>query len=106
MPASALIEVLAKLVSVHGAPRVLRSDNGPEFVSSAVLRWLVGEQIDCAHIDPGKSWQNGTDESFNGRFREESSTGSFVTNGPPRPPASACSGSAVHCPRVGRVTRS
>lgn len=66
-----VIEVLAKLVSVHGAPRVLRSDNGPEFVSSAVLRWLVGERIGCAHIDPGKPWQNGTDESFNGRFREE-----------------------------------
>ena len=28
-----VIEVLAKLVSVHGAPRYLRSDNGPEFVS-------------------------------------------------------------------------
>jgi putative transposase len=50
---------------------VLRSDNGPEFVSGAVLRWLVAEQIDCTHIDPGKPWQNGTDERFNGRFREE-----------------------------------
>jgi putative transposase len=66
-----VIEVLSKLVSVHGAPRVLRSDNGPEFVSSAVLRWLADERIDTAHIDPGKPWQNGTDESFNGRFREE-----------------------------------
>ena len=27
-----VIEVLAQLVSVHGAPRHLRSDNGPEFV--------------------------------------------------------------------------
>lgn len=66
-----VIEVLAKLVSVHGAPRVLRSDNGPEFVSGAVLRWLLAEQIDCARIEPGKPWQNGTDESFNRRFREE-----------------------------------
>ena len=66
-----VIEVLAKLVSVHGAPRVLRSDNGPEFVSGAVLRWLADERIDTAHIDPGKPWQNGTDESFNGRLREE-----------------------------------
>jgi putative transposase len=66
-----VIEVLSKLVSVHGTPRVLRSDNGPEFVSSAILRWLADERIDSAHIDPGKPWQNGTDESFNGRFREE-----------------------------------
>jgi putative transposase len=66
-----VIEVLARLVSVHGAPRYLRSDNGPEFVSTAVLRWLTAEQIETAHIAPGKPWQNGTDESFNGRFRDE-----------------------------------
>jgi putative transposase len=23
------------------------------------------------HIDPGKPWQNGTNESFNGRLRDE-----------------------------------
>ena len=32
-----VIEVLAQLVSVHGAPRHLRSDNGPEFVATAIL---------------------------------------------------------------------
>jgi putative transposase len=52
-----VIEVLARLISVHGVPAVLRSDNGPEFVSSAVLRWLTAERIDVAHIDPGKPWQ-------------------------------------------------
>ena len=36
-----VIEVLAQLVSVHGAPRYLRSDNGPEFVACAILRWLL-----------------------------------------------------------------
>lgn len=66
-----VIEVLARLVSVHGAPRVLRSDNGPEFVSRAILRWLLASDIDTAHIDPGKPWQNGLDESFNGKFRDE-----------------------------------
>lgn len=66
-----VIEVLAKLVSMHGAPRHLRSDNGPEFVSRAVLRWLMESNIDTAHIDPGKPWQNGSNESFNGKFRDE-----------------------------------
>lgn len=66
-----VIEVLARLVSVHGAPRYLRSDNGPEFVSRAVLRWLSEAQIDTACIDPGKPWQNGLNESFNGKFRDE-----------------------------------
>lgn len=66
-----VIEVLSKLVSEHGAPRHLRSDNGPEFVSKAVLKWLATSNIDTAHIDPGKPWQNGMDESFNGKFRDE-----------------------------------
>ena len=66
-----VIEVLARLVSLHGAPVALRSDNGPEFVSRAILAWLVESGINTAHIDPGKPWQNGTDESFNGKFRDE-----------------------------------
>jgi len=66
-----VIEVLAQLVSVHGAPRHLRSDNGPEFVACAILRWLQAAQIETALIDPGKPWQNGADESFNGKFRDE-----------------------------------
>jgi putative transposase len=68
---SRVIEVLAKLVSVHGAPQYLRSDNGPEFVSRAILKWLAEANIDTAHIDPGKPWQNGSAESFNGKFRDE-----------------------------------
>jgi len=66
-----VIEVLTRLVSVHGAPRYLRSDNGPEFVAAAILRWLEDAQIETALIDPGKPWQNATDESFNGKFRDE-----------------------------------
>lgn len=66
-----VIEVLAKLVSVRGAPRVLRSDNGPEFVSAAVAGWLGEAGIDTAYIAPGKPWQNGLNESFNGKLRDE-----------------------------------
>jgi putative transposase len=58
-----VIELLAKVVSVRGAPRYLRSDNGPEFIAKAILRWLAQENIDTALIDPGKPWQNGSNES-------------------------------------------
>jgi putative transposase len=54
-----------------GAPRYLRSDNGPEFVARAILRWLQTAAIETAFIDPGKPWQNGADESFNGKFRDQ-----------------------------------
>lgn len=66
-----VIEVLARLVSERGAPAYLRSDNGPEFVSKALLSWIVQQGIGTALIEPGKPWQNGVVESFNGKFRDE-----------------------------------
>jgi putative transposase len=61
----------ARIDPVLAAPAVLRSDNGPEFVSHAILCWLTSESSDTAYIEPGKPRQNGTDESFNGRLRDE-----------------------------------
>lgn len=58
-------------MSERGAPAFLRSDNGPEFVSRALLSWIVGQGIETALIEPGKPWQNGVAESFNGKFRDE-----------------------------------
>jgi putative transposase len=69
--ANRVIEVLSRLISERGAPRYLRSDHGPEFVSTALLRWTVDQGIETALIDPGKPWQNGTTESFNGKLRDE-----------------------------------
>jgi putative transposase len=63
-----VIEVLAKLASTRGAPRYLRSDNGPEFISTAVLRWVTEEGIETAISRRGKPWQTGTNESFSGSF--------------------------------------
>ena len=66
-----VIDVLSQLVSATGAPAFLRSDNGPEFVSKALLSWIVAQGIGMALIEPGKPWQNGVSESFNGKFRDE-----------------------------------
>jgi putative transposase len=66
-----VIEVLSRLVSESGAPAFLRSDNGPEFVSKALLSWIVAQGIGTALIEPGKPRQNGVTESFNGKFRDE-----------------------------------
>jgi transposase InsO family protein len=53
------------------APAFLRSDNGPEFISLAMLRHIVERSIATALIKPGKPWQNGVVESFNGKFSDE-----------------------------------
>ncbi len=66
-----VVDLLSRLVSVRGAPRYLRSDNGPEFISIAIMKWVDQEKIETVYIAPGKPWQNGTDESFNGKFRDE-----------------------------------
>jgi putative transposase len=66
-----VIEVLSRLVSERGAPKYLRSDNGPEFVAHKLLEWIVDQGIETALIEPGKPWQNGATESFNGKFRDE-----------------------------------
>lgn len=66
-----VIEVLSRLVSERGAPSYLRSDNGPEFVSQRLTSWIKAMGIKTALIDPGKPWQNGLGESFNGKFRDE-----------------------------------
>ena len=63
-----VIEVLSRLVSVRGAPLFLRSDNGPEFVSRALLSWIVLQGIGTALIDPGKPWQNGVDKVSTASF--------------------------------------
>src|SRR5262249_55430219 len=65
------IEVLSRLISERGAPALLRSDNGPEFVSKALLSRIAAQGIGTALIEPGKPWQNGVAESFNGKFRDE-----------------------------------
>lgn len=46
----------------------MRSDNEPEFVSRALLKWIVDQGIETELIDPGKPCQNGTTERFNGKF--------------------------------------
>jgi len=66
-----VIDVLTRLMSLHGVPRHLRSDNGPEFVSKALLEWTTQQSLELVLIEPGKPWQNGANESFNGKFRDE-----------------------------------
>jgi putative transposase len=71
IPAAKVIEILAFLFLWHGQPAYLRSDNGPEFVAQAIQQWLGDHHIQTAYIEPGKPWQNGINENFNGRLQDE-----------------------------------
>lgn len=65
------IDTLAELFSMYGVPKRLRSDNGPEFISNAIKKWLTKIGVEVLYIEPGSPWQNGLCESFNSRLRDE-----------------------------------
>ena len=57
--AADVLVLLQRMISRHGAPLFIRSDNGPEFIAQAIQRWLRENQIETIYIDPGCPWQNG-----------------------------------------------
>ena len=71
LTAQDVIVALDKLFKAHGAPRYLRSDNGPEFIARAVKEWLAASGVATLYIEPGAPWQNAYSESFNSRLRDE-----------------------------------
>ena len=59
------------LFAVRGAPDFIRSDNGPEFVSEVVKKFLKHSGVDTLYIAPGSPWENGYIESLNSKLRDE-----------------------------------
>lgn len=66
-----VLELLAELFALRGTPEHLRSDNGPEFCAQAVRDWLARVGVKTLFIEPGSPWENGYNESFNGKLRDE-----------------------------------
>jgi transposase InsO family protein len=71
MRAEDVIDTLAELFALRGVPRAIRSDNGPEFVSRAIQRWLRQVEVEARYVAPGSPWQNGYAESFHSRLWDE-----------------------------------
>ena len=66
-----VVDVLGKLFLEHGLPDHIRSDNGPEFTANQVKQWLEKMEVKPTYIEPGSPWENGYNESFNGKLRDE-----------------------------------
>jgi transposase InsO family protein len=69
--ANDVIRTLEELFAIRGAPKYIRSDNGPEFVARAIRQWLAQANVETLYIEPGSPWENAYSESFNSRFRDE-----------------------------------
>lgn len=66
-----LVRILEQLAGTRGLPKAIRTDNGKEFCSRAMLTWAHARGVQLFLIEPGKPNQNAYIESFNGRFRDE-----------------------------------
>jgi putative transposase len=74
-----VLHCLTDLFTRHGPPEHLRSDNGPEFAARAVRGWLGQLGVKTLFIEPGSPWENGYNESFNSKLRDELLNGEIFT---------------------------
>ena len=81
VPASVVIEVLEWLLLTRGVPKYIRSDSGPESISTAVRQWLKESGCQTLFIKPGSPWENGYIESFNDKLRGECLNREVFRNG-------------------------
>jgi len=80
LPGQRVVAMLEDVAKVRGYPDVLVVDNGPELRGRDLDRWACENGVKLFFIDPGKPMQNGSIESFNGRFREECLDQSWFTS--------------------------
>jgi transposase InsO family protein len=66
-----VLQALTDLFVAHGPPDHIRSDNGSEFTAKVVRDWLGRIGVQTLYIEPGSPWENGYNESFNGKLRDE-----------------------------------
>jgi hypothetical protein len=71
IPALYVTRVLDQVKAERGLPKVIRTDNGPEFAGRTMQTWAARNGVELRFIQPGKPVQNAYIESFNSRFRDE-----------------------------------
>jgi len=69
--AKSVVRALEEAIEEFGRPGEIISDNGTEFTSNAILQWCHEKGLAWKYIAPGKPYQNGSIESFNGKLRDE-----------------------------------
>ncbi len=66
-----VLACLTDLFTLHGPPDHILCDNGSEFKAAAVREWLSRIGVKTLYSEPGSPWENGYNESFNGKLRDE-----------------------------------
>lgn len=71
LPTNRVIRTLEALKETRGLPKMIRVDNGPEFISGKLSLWCEENSIKLLFIEPGSPTQNAYIERFNGTFRRD-----------------------------------
>jgi transposase InsO family protein len=71
LKADDVLDTLSTLFITEGVPEYIRSDNGSEFTAKSTREWIGNLGVKTAYIEPGSPWENGYNESFNGKLRDE-----------------------------------
>jgi putative transposase len=71
LPSLRVIRALEQVIEWRGKPAAIRCDNGPENLSSALVKWANEHQITMMYIQPGKPTQNAYIERYNRTVRHE-----------------------------------
>ncbi len=71
LPALRVIRVLERIKAMRPLPKMIRVDNGPEFISAKLDHWCREQGITLTYIQPGKPTQNAYIERLNGSIRRE-----------------------------------
>lgn len=71
MPGLRVIRALEQIIEWRGKPAAIRCDNGPEYLSAALVTWANRQKITLMYIQPGKPTQNAYVERFNRTVRHE-----------------------------------
>jgi len=71
LPTLRVIRCLNEIGEQRGFPKMIRVDNGPEFISAKLANWCKDKKIELIFIQPGEPTQNAFIERFNGTFRRD-----------------------------------
>lgn len=69
LPAIRVIRSLDRIIEWRGRPKIIRCDNGPEYISGKLMEWADKNDIAIQYIQPGKPQQNAYVERYNRTVR-------------------------------------
>ena len=69
LPAERVIRSLEQIIEWRGKPKMIRCDNGPEYISGKLKNWAEKRGISLQYIQPGNPQQNAYIERYNRTVR-------------------------------------